>query len=142
MKDRRDFLKTAAAAFTTSILTGNVRGANDRIRVAFVGTGRMGTDSLQTAVKLPNVEVPPVCDIYQPNLEKAVAVSGRGPDGTPDARPKAQGITDFREILQDKSIDAVNISTPDHWHAYMTVGAFMNGKAVYPAKPICVAIEE
>ena len=142
MNDRRDFLKTAAAAFTTSIFTGNVRGANDRIRVAFIGMGRMGTDSMQTALKLPNVEVPTVCDVYQPNLEKAVAVSGRGPDGTPDARPKAKGITDFREILADKSIDVVNISTPDHWHAYMTVEACKNGKDVYVEKPICVAIEE
>jgi predicted dehydrogenase len=142
MDDRRDFLKTAAAAFTTAIFTGNVRGANDRVRVAFIGTGRMGTDSLQTALKLPSVEVPAVCDVYQPNLEKAIAVSGRGPDGTPDVRPKAKGVTDFREILQDKSIDAVNISTPDHWHAYMTVEACKNGKDVYVEKPICVAIEE
>ena len=71
-----------------------------------------------------------------------MAVSGRGPDGTPDARPKAKGITDFREVLQDKSIDAVNISTPDHWHAYMTVEACKNGKDVYVEKPICVAIDE
>jgi len=142
MNDRRDFLKSAAAVFTTSIFTGNVHGANDRIRVAFIGMGRMGTDSMETALKLPNVEVPVLCDVYQPNLEKAVAVSGRGPDGTPDARPKAKGITDFREILHDKSIDAVNISTPDHWHAYMTVEACKNGKDVYVEKPICVVVEE
>jgi predicted dehydrogenase len=142
MNDRRDFLKSAAATFTTSIFTGNVRGANDRIRVAFIGMGRMGTDSMQTAMKLPNVEVPAVCDVYQPNLEKAVAVSGRGPDGTPNTRAQAKGITDFREVLADKSIDAVNISTPDHWHAYMTVEACKNGKDVYVEKPICVAIEE
>src|SRR5439155_26102583 len=118
MNDRRDFLKTAGAALTTSIFTGNVRGANDRIRVAFIGTGRMGTESMRTAINLRGVEVPFVCDVYQPNLEKAVALSGHGPDNTPDAHPKAKGITDFREILHDKSIDAVNISTPDHWHAY------------------------
>jgi predicted dehydrogenase len=142
MNDRRDFLKTAGAALTTSLFTGNVRGANDRVRVAFIGVGRMGTDSLETALKLPGVEVPAVCDVYQPNLEKAVAISGRGPDGTPDARPKAKAVTDFREILRDKSIDAVNISTPDHWHAYMTVEACKSGKDVYVEKPICVAIEE
>jgi predicted dehydrogenase len=142
MSDRREFLKAAGAALTTSIFTGNVRGANDRIRVAFIGTGRMGTDSLETALKLPNVEVPVVCDVYQPNLEKAIATSGRGADGTPDARPRAKGVTDFREVLADKSIDAVNISTPDHWHAYMTVEACKNRKDVYVEKPICVAIDE
>ncbi len=142
MSDRRDFLKAAGAAFTTSIFTGNVRGANDRIRVAFIGPGRMGTDSMNTALKLPNVEVPIVCDVYQPNLEKAIAASIRGANGTPDARPKAKGVTDFREVLADKSIDAVNISTPDHWHAYMTVEACKSGKDVYVEKPICVAIDE
>jgi predicted dehydrogenase len=142
MNDRRDFLKTAGAALTTSIFTGNVRGANDRIRVAFIGMGRMGTGNMENAMKVPNVEVPVVCDVYQPNLEKAVAISGRGLDGTPDSRPKAKGITDFRDILHDKSIDAVNISTPDHWHPYMTVEACKNGKDVYVEKPISVAIEE
>ena len=142
MSDRREFLKAAGAAFTTSIFTGNVRGANDRIRVAFIGTGRMGIDSMSTALTLPNIEVPIVCDVYQPNLEKAMAASGRGADGTADVRPRAKGITDFREVLADKSIDAVNISTPDHWHAYMTVEACKNGKDVYVEKPICVAIEE
>jgi predicted dehydrogenase len=97
---------------------------------------------MSTALKLPNVEVPVVCDVYQPNLEKAIAISGRGVDGTPDARPKAKGVGDFREVLADKSIDAVNISTPDHWHAYMTVEACKNGKDVYVEKPICVAIDE
>jgi len=142
MNDRREFLKTAGAALTTSIFTGNVRGANDRIRVAFIGMGRMGTESMEVAMKLPNVEVPAVCDVYQPNLEKAVTITGRGADGTPDARSKAKGITDFREILHDKSIDAVNISTPDHWHPYMTVEACKNGKDVYVEKPISVVIDE
>ena len=142
MSDRREFLKTAGAAFTTSIFTGNVRGANDRIRVGFIGTGRMGTDSMNNALTLPNVEVPVVCDVYQPNLEKAIAASARGADGKAGARSPAKGITDFREVLADKSIDAVNISTPDHWHAYMTVEACKNGKDVYVEKPISVTIDE
>ncbi len=142
MSDRREFLKAAGAAFTTSIFTGNVRGANDRIRVGFIGTGRMGTDSMNNALTLPNFEVPVVCDVYQPNLEKAIAASARGADGKAGARSPAKGITDFREVLADKSIDAVNISTPDHWHAYMTVEACKNGKDVYVEKPISVTIDE
>ena len=142
MNDRREFLKAAGAALTTSIFTGNVRGANDRLRIAFIGTGRMGTSSLETAVNMPGVEVPVVCDVYQPNLEKAVAASARGAKGAPGVRSPAKGITDFREVLADKSIDAVNISTPDHWHAYMTVEACKNGKDVYVEKPISVTIDE
>ena len=142
MSDRREFLKAAGAALTTSIFTGNVRGANDRVRIAFIGTGRQGVGNMETALNLPNVEVPLVCDVYQPNLEKAIAASGRGADGTPDVRPRAKGITDFREVLADKSIDAVSIGTPDHWHAYMSVEACKSGKDVYVEKPISVAIDE
>ncbi|MEO7652659.1 MAG: Gfo/Idh/MocA family oxidoreductase [Bryobacteraceae bacterium] len=142
MNERRDFLKTASAALTTQMFTGRVRGANDRVAVAFIGMGRMGMGNLGQAMKQPNVEVAAVCDVYQPHLEKAVAASARGEKGAPGARTPARGITDFREILHDKSIDAVCIATPDHWHAYMTVEACKNGKDVYVEKPIAVAVDE
>jgi predicted dehydrogenase len=129
---RREFVKAATAAFTTSLFTGNIKGANDRIRTAFIGMGRMGQGNLSVAMKQDAVEVVAVCDVYKPNLEKSVAMT----DG------KAKGLKDFREILADKSIDAVCISTPDHWHAYMTVEACKNGKDVYVEKPICVTVEE
>ena len=129
---RRDFFKAAAtAAFTTSIFTGSVKGANDRVRTAFIGTGRMGRGNMQAAMKQDKVEIPTVCDVYKPNLEQAVQMT----------EGKAKGIKDFREILADKSIDAVCISTPDHWHAYMTVEACKHGKDVYVEKPICVTVD-
>ena len=90
----------------------------------------------------PDVEVVSVCDVYQPNLEKAIARSARGPNNQPGSLPAAKGIKDFREVLADKSIDAVCIATPDHWHAYMTVEACKAGKDVYVEKPISVVIEE
>ncbi len=133
MDPRRDFIrKSAAAAFTTSIFTGNVKGANDRVSAAFIGMGRMGRANLGVAMKQDNLEVAAVCDVYKPHLEQAVAMT----DG------KAKGIKDFREILADKSIDAVCIATPDHWHPYMTVEACKAGKDVYVEKPICVTIDE
>src|SRR5689334_7317333 len=122
MNDRRDFLKTTGAALSTSLFSGRVRGANDRVSVVFIGMGRQGIDNLGSAIHAnPDVVIPAVCDIYDPALEKAVAASGRAASGKPDARPKARPVRDFRDILNDKSIDAVCISTPDHWHAYMTV---------------------
>jgi len=142
MTERRDFIKTAGAALTTQIFTGAVAGANDRVSAAFIGMGRMGMGNLGVAMKQPNLEVVAVCDVYQPHLEKAVAATGRGPNGEPGARKPARGVTDFREILHDKSIDVVCIATPDHWHAYMTVEACKNGKDVYVEKPICVVVEE
>ena len=130
--DRRDFLKSAGTAFTTSIFTGNVRGANDRVAAAFIGMGRMGIGNLEVAMKQENVAAVAVCDVYKPNLEKAVERS----------KGQAKAVRDFREILADRSIDVVCISTPDHWHAYMTVEACKAGKDVYVEKPVCTMVEE
>jgi predicted dehydrogenase len=129
---RRDFLKTAGSAFTASLLTGSVKGANDRIVGAFIGMGRMGMANLEFAQKMENVSITSVCDVYEPHLQKAVAACGG----------KAAPVRDFREILADKEVDFVCISTPDHWHAYMTIEACKAGKDVYVEKPICVTVEE
>ncbi|MGH9722975.1 MAG: Gfo/Idh/MocA family protein [Bryobacteraceae bacterium] len=142
MSERRDFLKAASAALTTQIFTGRVKGANDRIAVAFIGMGRMGMSNLGVARRQPNVEVVAVCDIYQPHLEKAVAMTARGDNNEPAARTPARSVKDFREILRDKSIDAVCIATPDHWHPYMMVEACKAGKDVYVEKPISVVVDE
>src|SRR5258708_39596473 len=131
MTERRDFIRTAGAALTTQIFTGAVKGANDRVSAAFIGMGRMGSANLGVAMKQPNVEVVAVCNVYQPHLEKAVAATGRGPNGETGARTPARGVTDFREILQDKSIDVVCIATPHHWHGYITVEACKNANDVY-----------
>ena len=131
--DRRDFLKaTGAAALTTSIFTGNVKGANDKISVAFIGMGKMGRGNLRTAMGQENVAVHSVCDIFDRNLNMASEA----------AKGQAKQVKDFREILADKSVDAVCISTPDHWHAYMTVEACKHGKDVYVEKPVCVTVDE
>ena len=132
---RRQFLKSAGAALTTSLFTGNVKGASDRVAAAFIGMGRMGTSNLEYAMRQPNLQVVAVCDVYQPHLDDAMSKAG-----AKGHSPRA--VRDFREILADKSIDVVNISAPDHWHAFMTVEACKAGKDVYVEKPVCVAVEE
>ena len=135
--NRRDFMKRAA--FTTAgvslsmagFSTTNVLGANDRIRLGVIGTGRQGTDDMQNFMK-HGVEVAAVCDVYQPNLEKGLAAAGG----------KAKSFKDFRNILDDKEIDVVLVATPDHWHPLPEVEACKAGKDVYVEKPICVAVEE
>jgi predicted dehydrogenase len=135
--NRRDFLKSAgAAALTTSLFTGDIRGANDRVNVAFIGVGRMGSGNVGYAARVPGFQIVSVCDVYQPNLERAQAQARRL--GFTDAK----AIKDFREVLADKSVDVVCISTPDHWHAYMTVEACKAGKDVWVEKPACVYVEE
>ena len=131
--DRRDFFKAAgAAALTTALFTGNVRGANDKVNAAFIGMGKMGRANLQIAMRQENLQVSSVCDIFQRNLDMAVKMTDS----------KAKPVKDFREILADKSVDVVCIATPDHWHPYMTVEACKAGKDVYVEKPICVTVEE
>ncbi len=129
---RRGFLKTAGAAFTTSIFTANVRGANDRLVGAYIGTGRMGLANIRHSRRAGDIVQKYVCDVYEPNLEKAVDATGG----------KAKPVHDFREILADPEVDFVCIATPDHWHAYMTVGACKAGKDVYVEKPISTTVEE
>ena len=131
--NRRQFLQsTVGAALTSQIFTGNARGANDRISVGFIGMGKMGRDNLRYALRNPNAAVAAVCDIYERNLNMAVERAG----------PGVRAVRDFREILADKSIDAVCIATPDHWHPYMAVEACKAGKDVFVEKPVAVTMEE
>ena len=134
---RREFLRAAgAAAFTTSLFTGNLRGANDKVRVGFIGVGRMGSGNIGYAAKVPGFEIAAVCDVYQPALDRAQAQASKlGFDGV-------QAHKDFRAVLADKSIDAVCISTPDHWHACMAVEACKAGKDVWVETPACLYVEE
>jgi predicted dehydrogenase len=132
---RRDVLATAATALTTALFTGNVKGANDRIAVGYIGLGAMGSGNLGYGLKTPGLQPVAVCDVYKPHEERAVAAARKG-------NVEVKAVKDFREILADKSIDAVCISTPDHWHAYMTVEACKAGKDVYVEKPSCTYVEE
>ena len=135
--NRRDFMKRAAIATSGVSLsmagfsTTNVLGANDRIRLGVIGTGRQGIDNMQNFMK-HGVEVPAVCDVYEPNLDKGLKAAGG----------KAKTFKDFRSVLDDKEIDVVMVSTPDHWHALPMIEACKAGKDVYVEKPICVVVEE
>lgn len=132
---RRKVLSGASAALTTSLFTGRVRGANDKVAVGFIGLGAMGSGNLGYSMQVEGMQPVAVCDVYQPHLERAVAAAAK-------KGYQVKAVKDFREIIADKSIDAVCISTPDHWHAYMTVEACKAGKDVYVEKPACTYIEE
>jgi predicted dehydrogenase len=135
--NRRDFMKRAAlttAGVSLSMAglnTRSVLGANDRIRLGVIGTGRQGIDDMRNFMR-HGVEVAAVCDVYQPNLDKGLQAAGG----------KAKTYTDFRQLLEDKEMDVVINATPDHWHALPTVMACQAGKDVYVEKPTSVAVEE
>ncbi len=139
--NRRTFLKTTAAAGMVAgtgtaqgaaPAVGAVQGANDRIRLGFIGTGRMGRSNLYHALATERTEVVALSDVYQPNLAEAL----ERVDTKPDTH------RDFREILQRSDIDAVVISTPDHWHAAQTIMACEAGKDVFVEKPLATSVVE
>ena len=133
---RREVLAAAGALLPGAVFGRTARvAANEKISIGFIGLGAMGSANLRYALQTPAFQPVAVCDVYGPHLERAVAT---GKKAHVDLRP----IHDFRELLADKSIDAVCISTPDHWHAYMAIEACKAGKDVWVEKPSCVYVEE
>lgn len=103
------------------------RGAAERVNIATIGCGGMGSAHLDALMRLREaglVNIVAVCDVYSRRLEAAAARTGAKPYG------------DYRKLLEDRSIDAVSIATPDHWHAAMTIDAADAGKDVYCEKPM------
>ena len=133
--DRRTFLTasalTASTLKATALSAARISGANDRIRCATIGTGGRGTYLTKQFVA-QDVEVVAVCDVYEPHLQ----------DGLKEASPGAKSYEDYRRLLEDKSIDAVIIATPDHWHAQMFIDAVQAGKDVYVEKPLAHSVED
>src|SRR5579864_2320847 len=123
--NRRSFLLAAAAS------QSRVLGANDRIRTGIIGAGGRGR-YLTGQFKEVGAEMAAVCDIYQPNLEA----------GLKEASTGAKSFHDYRKLLDDKSIDAVIVATPDHWHARMVIDAVEAGKDVYVEKPMAHKIDD
>ena len=129
---RRDFVKTAAA---TTILLGTSRtawaGANDRVRVAQMGLNGRGKSHLGGYAKVENVEVATLCDpdsrLFAPTTKAFFADKGK-------PAPKVE--QDIRRVLDDKSIDAISMATPNHWHSLATIWACQAGKDVYVEKPM------
>jgi predicted dehydrogenase len=121
--NRRTFLAAGAAAAAYA--------AGDRIRAGVIGSGGRGQYHI-AQFKEVGAEVAAVCDVYEPNLRAGLKAASTG----------AKGYSNYKKLLDDKSIDAVLIATPDHWHAQMTIDAVEAGKDVYVEKPMVHKIEE
>jgi predicted dehydrogenase len=127
---RRTFLGATAL---TAASYNRVLGANDRIGVGFIGFGLIGKQHVADFKKFDGVELAGMCDVYKPRLEEGLQYMGN---------PRAKGYSDFRKMYENKDIEAIVVSTPDHWHALLTIMACAAGKDVYVEKPMTVAIDE
>jgi predicted dehydrogenase len=125
---RRDFLVSTTAAFSAS----RILGANDRVQIGFIGYGLIGAQHVHDFKNLPDVALIALSDVYEPRLREGRLACG----------PRAKGYNDFRRLLDDQDIQAVVISTPDHWHALMTIMACAAGKDVYVEKPLTLFVRE
>src|SRR5690242_7048493 len=102
---------------------------NDTVRVACVGIRGQGNSHIKAYSALPKVEIAALCDVDESVLDRRL----KEVEATGKKRPERY--TDFRKLLEDKSIDAVSIATPNHWHTLQTIWACQAGKHVYVEKP-------
>ncbi|NIP19019.1 MAG: Gfo/Idh/MocA family oxidoreductase [Xanthomonadales bacterium] len=155
---RREFIKrstmtaTGLAAGLGSLnasVFARAPGANDRIRVGFIGLGNRGSQLMQRFMANDDVEVAALCDVYEPYVlrdrslvnERWIA-SGKAPKMGETFRAPPKRFADYRELLEQDDIDAVCIATPDHWHALQTIDALAAGKDIYVEKPLTITLRE
>ncbi len=130
LPERRTFIAGAAAALATSGFP--ILGANDRINIGQVGIGGRGTNHIDYYSSLSSeCRVAAVCDVNQTARERGIAHIKRL-GGAPPAEYE-----DMRKMFASKDIDAVSITTPNHWHALAAIWACQAGKDVYVEKPAC-----
>ncbi len=124
--DRRFFLMSSAAALSSRV---SLASPNETLRVACVGVRGRGKSHIAAYSGMKNVEIAAICDIDEKVLGSRIA------DIEKAGKKRPQAFTDFRKLLEDKSIDAVSIATPNHSHTLQTIWACQAGKDVYVEKP-------
>lgn len=142
--DRRAFLRKLSLAVGASAVLADLpwwsplRAApvgdapSDRVRLAVIGTGSRGTRLLLNLLRTPGVAVTVLCDDYEPNLRKAIALTG----------DQVRTFADYRRVLELPDLDGVVIATPLHLHAPVCLAAFAAGKHVFCEKSLAYTFEE
>ena len=157
---RREFITKSSAAVAgvsvglnalSSVQKSRIFGANDKIRVGFIGVGNRGSQLLNMFMKNSDCEVAALCDVYEPYTSRDRSKvdpryletrNGQVPQMGEKFPVPPKIYNDYRKLLDDKDIDAVCIATPDHWHALITIQAIQAGKDVYVEKPLTATIYE
>ena len=132
MENRREFLKTIAMTAAVASTSRSVLGQNDKIRMAVIGTGTRGKMVTGFFRSHPDCEFVAACDVRKTRLDEALQEIGG----------RVQGYGDYRRVLDRKDIDAVLVTTPDHWHGPIVAQACAAGKDAYVEKPMTHTIED
>ncbi|WP_276370050.1 Gfo/Idh/MocA family oxidoreductase [Chryseolinea sp. H1M3-3] len=134
--NRRKFIQSAIAGSIGAGLTENLHAFNilptypvkDKYKVAIMGVNARGLDHVRAFLNQPNAEIAYICDVDTIPLSKAMELASKG-----KAKPKS--VSDFRRALDDKTVDALSIAAPDHWHAPAAILGLKAGKHIYVEKP-------
>jgi len=127
---RRDFAKGAALATAASY--SRILGANDKVRMGYIGLGNRGDQVHDGFLEFSDNETVAVCDLKDDYMDFAIKKS----------RAHPVKYKDYRALLDDKNVDAVAIASPDHWHALMFIDACNAGKDAYVEKPLSLTVVE
>jgi predicted dehydrogenase len=127
---RRDFARGAGLAGAISY--SRILGANDRVRMGYIGLGNRGDQVHDAFLEHGDNVTTAVCDLRNDYMDFAMAKS----------RAHPRKYADYRKLLDDRDVDAVVIATPDHWHALMFIDACNAGKDVYVEKPLSLTVVE
>ena len=130
--NRRMVLKGGTALALSASTYRRALGANERVGLGFIGFGLIGKRHVLDFKALPDVNPVAIAEVHQGRLDEGA--------GTMGGSPRKYG--DFRRLLEDREVDAVVVSTPDHWHALMTMMACAAGKDVYVEKPLSLFVRE
>ncbi len=127
---RRSFLLAGGA------IAARVAWPQEQVRMGVIGSGSRGTFVMGVFQKDPAVRVAAICDVYEPNLEHAVSAAAKEQGSAPKV------YRNYKQLLDDKEIQAVLIATPEHWHYQMVMDALAAGKDIYVEKPLCQTPEQ
>ena len=130
MQTRRNFIGNVATGLAGSFATG-VLGANERLRIGVIGVGDRGTQLAREAIACPGTELAAFADVYTRRLADAAKLA-----------PGAKTYMDYRKMLDDSSLDAVLIATPQHSHAECFIAAMAAGKHVYQEKAMAFTVDQ
>lgn len=131
---RRTFTKGSVATTMglTALQSARAAGANEKIRLGFIGVANRGGQLIDAFMTHDDTEIVALCDVDQRTLAQAKDKVGSAVDT----------YGDFRRIIERNDVDAVVIASPDHWHAIQTIDACDAGKDVYVEKPLSITIHE